>query len=197
MQTSQLEEKKVPQLKTFATDYNNYNTVGTERQQDFTFWSTDFMESNSSAVVVTGFGPFRQYLVNSSWEAVKELSKRGLGNNIDLRIMQLPVAYQKAKEQVFKIWTTLQPLVHLRLHLLRFSVLRQWKSSFHPCASIIPISNSRLSRKSITEHYIRNAETVWGGDRVRWITEGKNPEISPGKQKPIPQASRKKDNRET
>ncbi|KAF4804179.1 Pyroglutamyl-peptidase 1 [Turdus rufiventris] len=60
-----------------------------------------------------GFGPFRQYLVNSSWEAVKELSKRGLGENIDLRIMRLPVVYQKAKEQVCKIWTTLQPLVAL------------------------------------------------------------------------------------
>ncbi|OWK59372.1 Pyroglutamyl-peptidase 1 [Lonchura striata] len=71
------------------------------------------MDSNSNTVVVTGFGPFRQYLVNSSWEAVKELSKRGLGENINLRIMQLPVVYQKAKEQVCKIWTTLQPLVAL------------------------------------------------------------------------------------
>ncbi|XP_061302686.1 pyroglutamyl-peptidase 1-like protein [Pezoporus flaviventris] len=95
----------------------NYNTVGTERQQDSTFWSTDFMDSNSSTVVVTGFGPFRQYLVNPSWEAVKELSKRGLGNNTDLRIMQLPVAYRKAKEQVFKIWTTLQPLLTVHVGL--------------------------------------------------------------------------------
>ncbi|KAJ7402560.1 hypothetical protein BTVI_85260 [Pitangus sulphuratus] len=69
------------------------------------------MDSNSNTVVVTGFGPFRQYLVNSSWEAVKELSKRGLGENINLQVMQLPVVYQKAKEQVIKIWTTLQPLV--------------------------------------------------------------------------------------
>ncbi|XP_053934008.1 pyroglutamyl-peptidase 1-like protein isoform X1 [Cuculus canorus] len=69
------------------------------------------MDSSSNTVVVTGFGPFRQYLVNSSWEAVKELSKRGLGKNINLRIMQLPVVYQKAKEKVFMIWTTLQPWV--------------------------------------------------------------------------------------
>uniref|UniRef100_A0A8C9N0G3 Pyroglutamyl-peptidase I like n=1 Tax=Serinus canaria TaxID=9135 RepID=A0A8C9N0G3_SERCA len=48
----------------------------------------------------------------SSFEiSFPELSKRGLGENIDLQIMQLPVAYQKAKEQVCKIWTTLQPLV--------------------------------------------------------------------------------------
>ncbi|XP_009319766.1 PREDICTED: pyroglutamyl-peptidase 1-like isoform X2 [Pygoscelis adeliae] len=75
------------------------------------------MDSNSNTVVVTGFGPFRQYLVNSSWEAVKELSKRGLGKNIDLRIMQLPVVYQKAKEQVFMIWTTLQPLLTVHVGL--------------------------------------------------------------------------------
>lgn len=126
------------------------------------------MDSNSNIVVVTGFGPFRQYLVNSSWEAVKELSKRGLGKNIDLRIMQLPVVYQKAKEQIVRIWTTLHPIVHLRLHLLHFPVLRQWKSSFHPCASIIKVSNSRLSRKSITDNYLRNVKTVRGTEGVRW-----------------------------
>ncbi|XP_064525219.1 pyroglutamyl-peptidase 1-like protein [Pseudopipra pipra] len=75
------------------------------------------MGSNSNTVVVTGFGPFRQYLVNSSWEAVKELSKRGLGENIDLQVMQLPVVYQKAKEQVIKIWTTLQPLLTVHVGL--------------------------------------------------------------------------------
>ncbi|TFK13019.1 leucine-rich repeat and WD repeat-containing protein 1 [Platysternon megacephalum] len=69
------------------------------------------MDSNSNTVVVTGFGPFRQHLVNSSWEAVKVMSKLGLGENIDLHIMQLPVAYQKAKELVCKIWGTLQLLV--------------------------------------------------------------------------------------
>ncbi|KFZ62175.1 Pyroglutamyl-peptidase 1-like, partial [Antrostomus carolinensis] len=47
----------------------------------------------------------------------QELSKRGLGENIDLHIMQLPVVYQKAKEQVFKIWTTLQPLLTVHVGL--------------------------------------------------------------------------------
>uniref|UniRef100_A0A674GW35 Pyroglutamyl-peptidase I like n=1 Tax=Taeniopygia guttata TaxID=59729 RepID=A0A674GW35_TAEGU len=48
---------------------------------------------------------------------LKELSKRGLGENINLRIMQLPVVYQKAKEQVCKIWTTLQPLLTVHVGL--------------------------------------------------------------------------------
>ncbi|KFQ03423.1 Pyroglutamyl-peptidase 1-like, partial [Haliaeetus albicilla] len=47
----------------------------------------------------------------------QELSKRGLGKNIDLHIMQLPVVYQKAKEQVFKIWKTLQPLLTVHVGL--------------------------------------------------------------------------------
>uniref|UniRef100_A0A8C6ZDB1 Pyroglutamyl-peptidase I like n=1 Tax=Nothoprocta perdicaria TaxID=30464 RepID=A0A8C6ZDB1_NOTPE len=46
-----------------------------------------------------------------------ELSKQGLGKNIDLHIMQLPVVYQKAKEQVLKIWTTLQPLLAVHVGL--------------------------------------------------------------------------------
>ncbi|XP_044835643.1 pyroglutamyl-peptidase 1-like protein [Mauremys mutica] len=75
------------------------------------------MDSNSNTVVVTGFGPFRQHLVNSSWEAVKEMSKLGLGENIDLHIMQLPVAYQKAKDLICKIWGTLQPLLTVHIGL--------------------------------------------------------------------------------
>nr|XP_032638924.1 pyroglutamyl-peptidase 1-like protein [Chelonoidis abingdonii] len=80
------------------------------------------MDSNSNTVVVTGFGPFRQHLVNSSWEAVKEMSKLGLGENIDLHIMQLPVAYQKAKDLICKIWGTLQPLV-CHFHFLLFTLV--------------------------------------------------------------------------
>ncbi|XP_034640853.1 pyroglutamyl-peptidase 1-like protein isoform X2 [Trachemys scripta elegans] len=75
------------------------------------------MDSNSNTVVVTGFGPFRQHLINSSWEAVKEMSKLGLGENIDLHIMQLPASYQKAKELVCKIWGTPQPLLTVHIGL--------------------------------------------------------------------------------
>ncbi|XP_054858144.1 pyroglutamyl-peptidase 1-like protein [Eublepharis macularius] len=73
------------------------------------------MDVSSKTVVVTGFGPFRQHLVNSSWEAVKELSKLGLGSEVNLHIAELPVAYQKAKELVCEIWATLQP--HLVIHV--------------------------------------------------------------------------------
>ncbi|XP_062998727.1 pyroglutamyl-peptidase 1-like protein [Elgaria multicarinata webbii] len=73
--------------------------------------------SSSTVVVVTGFGPFRQHLVNSSWEATKELSKLGLGNDVDLHIIELPVVYQKAKEIVCKAWSSFQPqlMIHIGL----------------------------------------------------------------------------------
>ncbi|XP_060611631.2 pyroglutamyl-peptidase 1-like protein isoform X2 [Anolis sagrei] len=75
------------------------------------------MDISSNTVVVTGFGPFRQHLVNSSWEAAKELLKLGLGNDVDLHIIELPVVYQKAKEMVCKAWATLNPqlMIHLGL----------------------------------------------------------------------------------
>uniref|UniRef100_A0A452J775 Uncharacterized protein n=1 Tax=Gopherus agassizii TaxID=38772 RepID=A0A452J775_9SAUR len=45
------------------------------------------------------------------------MSKLGLGENIDLHIMQLPVAYQKAKDLICKIWGTLQPLLTVHVGL--------------------------------------------------------------------------------
>uniref|UniRef100_A0A2K6EHJ6 Uncharacterized protein n=1 Tax=Propithecus coquereli TaxID=379532 RepID=A0A2K6EHJ6_PROCO len=69
------------------------------------------MDSQPGCVVVTGFGPFRQHLVNSSWEAVKELSQLGLGSDVELelRTLQLPVDYREARRRVTRIWEELQP----------------------------------------------------------------------------------------
>ncbi|KAM4678390.1 pyroglutamyl-peptidase 1-like protein [Discoglossus pictus] len=66
-------------------------------------------ESSSNLVVVTGFGPYRNYIVNSSWQAVKELSKLGLGENVELQVMEFPVMYSEVKKRVSRIWTDLQP----------------------------------------------------------------------------------------
>lgn len=46
-----LKKKKV---KNFATDTWIKILFGTEGQEDFTFWSIDFMDSDSNTVVVTG-----------------------------------------------------------------------------------------------------------------------------------------------
>ncbi|KAI4875815.1 hypothetical protein NFI96_017142 [Prochilodus magdalenae] len=38
------------------------------------------------------FGPFRQYLVNASWEAAEGLKRAGLGEGIEICIAEIPVA---------------------------------------------------------------------------------------------------------
>ncbi|XP_006004166.1 pyroglutamyl-peptidase 1 isoform X2 [Latimeria chalumnae] len=87
------------------------------------------MDSNSKIIVVTGFGPFRQHTVNPSWEAVKELKKLGLSNNIELHTIELPVSYKKAKEKVIGIWETLKPQLAVHVGLApssKFIVLEQY-----------------------------------------------------------------------
>uniref|UniRef100_A0A667GIC8 Pyroglutamyl-peptidase I like n=1 Tax=Lynx canadensis TaxID=61383 RepID=A0A667GIC8_LYNCA len=77
------------------------------------------MDSQSSCVMATCFGPFRQHLVNSSWEAVKELSKLGPNSRreVGLRVLQRPVDYREVTQRVTRIWEDLQPqlVVHIEL----------------------------------------------------------------------------------
>ncbi|KAM4040046.1 pyroglutamyl-peptidase 1-like protein isoform 1-T2 [Anomaloglossus baeobatrachus] len=70
------------------------------------------MASNSNTpnlIVVTGFGPYRNHVINSSWEAVKELEKIGIDDNVELKILQLPVHYSEVEKKIKWIWTELQP----------------------------------------------------------------------------------------
>nr|XP_025858550.1 pyroglutamyl-peptidase 1-like protein [Vulpes vulpes] len=81
------------------------------------------------------FGPFRQHLVNSSWEAVKELSKLGLnsGMEVELRILQLPVDYREVKQRVTRIWEDLQPqlAVHVGLDASAKAILLERRAKNH------------------------------------------------------------------
>ncbi|KAM4749040.1 pyroglutamyl-peptidase 1-like protein [Rhinophrynus dorsalis] len=79
------------------------------------------MTSTSSHVVVTGFGPYKNYIVNSSWEAVKELSRLGLGENVKLHIMELPVIYSEVMKRVNQIWTELQPQLSVHVGMVSSS----------------------------------------------------------------------------
>ncbi|XP_047451410.1 pyroglutamyl-peptidase 1 isoform X2 [Mugil cephalus] len=74
------------------------------------------MDKNDT-VVVTGFGPFRQFLVNPSWKAAQGLKLVGLGERIDVYIKELPVSYVKTQRIVAELWQTLHPkfVVHLGL----------------------------------------------------------------------------------
>ncbi|XP_078063389.1 pyroglutamyl-peptidase 1 isoform X2 [Mustelus asterias] len=67
------------------------------------------MDSGSPLVLLTGFGPFRQYIRNPSWAAVQELKELGLGENIRVETVELPVHYHRTRELVTRMWETQHP----------------------------------------------------------------------------------------
>lgn len=64
-------------------------------------------------VVVTGFGPFRDYCVNASWEVAKLLPKTGIADelNINLVTLNIPVSYSDVDQIVPKLWDEYKPTV--------------------------------------------------------------------------------------
>ncbi|XP_048023745.1 pyroglutamyl-peptidase 1 isoform X2 [Megalobrama amblycephala] len=73
------------------------------------------MDTTSEIVVVTGFAPFRQYVVNPSWEAAKGLKMEGLALGIDVHIMEIPVSYAKSQQVLDHILQTVTPKVVIHL----------------------------------------------------------------------------------
>jgi len=66
-------------------------------------------------VLVTGFGPFATHTVNASWESVNELSKEGLGDEINLITVEIPVEYETVTKQIPELWSQYKP--HLMVHV--------------------------------------------------------------------------------
>lgn len=62
-------------------------------------------------VVVTGFGVFRSYSSNPSWEAVSRLQPidQSRSPGIELVKIQVPVVYEAAEREVARIWEQYQP----------------------------------------------------------------------------------------
>ncbi|XP_041794585.1 pyroglutamyl-peptidase 1 [Chelmon rostratus] len=77
--------------------------------------------NGSETVVVTGFGPYRQFLVNPSWTAAQGLKVVGLGERIDVYIKEVPVSYVKTQQIIADIWQTLHPKFAVHLGLARGS----------------------------------------------------------------------------
>ncbi|XP_029697250.1 pyroglutamyl-peptidase 1 [Takifugu rubripes] len=75
----------------------------------------DFAMSGCEIVVVTGFGPFRQFFVNLSWEAAQGLQLVGLGDPTVIYVKELPVSYVKAQQIIAEIWRSLRPKFVLHL----------------------------------------------------------------------------------
>ena len=47
--------------------------------------------------------------MNASWETVKELSRIGFGDSIDLIIYEIPVEYDTVKKKVPEFWEKHSP----------------------------------------------------------------------------------------
>ncbi|XP_059768568.1 pyroglutamyl-peptidase 1-like protein isoform X2 [Balaenoptera ricei] len=150
------------------------------------------MDSQSSCVVVTGFGPFRQHLVNSSWEAVKELSKLGLGSDmeVELQILQLPVDYREVKQRVTRIWEDLQPqlVVHVGMDPAAKAIFleqcgKNWGygdadiRGFHPeCGVCLPdgpeVIASGVSMKAVSRSaVVEGVEVAFSRDAGRYVCD--------------------------
>ena len=60
--------------------------------------------------MLLGFGPFASHKVNASWVAVKELVETGgLGEDINLITLEIPVAYDDVIIRVPDIWKSYEP----------------------------------------------------------------------------------------
>lgn len=66
-----------------------------------------------STVVVTGFGIFRDYEVNPSWEVARKLPETGIAEelNINLVTVNVPVSYEDVDQTVPKLWAQHNPAV--------------------------------------------------------------------------------------
>jgi pyroglutamyl-peptidase len=68
-------------------------------------------------VLLTGFGPFRDHVVNSSWQSVRRIPDRGikLPSNIQtntpvhLMVYELPVIYTTIAKVIPELWKKHQP----------------------------------------------------------------------------------------
>ncbi|XP_030608142.1 pyroglutamyl-peptidase 1-like [Archocentrus centrarchus] len=71
--------------------------------------------ASKKKIVVTGFEPFAEHAVNSSWVAVQELERLGLGEAVDLYVCEVPVEYQAVQSLLPSLWKEHQPqlVVHV------------------------------------------------------------------------------------
>lgn len=70
-------------------------------------------DTNQKVILVTGFGPFREHLVNASWEAVKQLPN--VIDDCDVVKLEIPVTYEHVESKIPSMWRELDPVVSLWL----------------------------------------------------------------------------------
>ncbi|KAJ9590147.1 hypothetical protein L9F63_016732 [Diploptera punctata] len=70
------------------------------------------MSMKEETVVVTGFGPFGEHKVNSSWECVKLLPTLNIEElGVKLVIKQIPVSYEYIDDNVPALWKEHNPIL--------------------------------------------------------------------------------------
>ncbi|XP_011474452.1 pyroglutamyl-peptidase 1-like [Oryzias latipes] len=77
--------------------------------------------NDRDTVVVTGFGPFKEFLVNPSWKAAQALKEAGLGEKFEVHSMEVPVSYVKTQQIITELWQSLKPKFAVHLGIARGS----------------------------------------------------------------------------
>ena len=90
-------------------------------------------------ILLTGYGPFADHKVNSSWVVVQELQSMGVvhqGHSIPLVIKEIPVIYDAVHEEVPKLWSEHKPRLCIHTGVSHYTELKieQYarNSVFHP-----------------------------------------------------------------
>ncbi|XP_029341895.1 pyroglutamyl-peptidase 1-like isoform X1 [Acyrthosiphon pisum] len=105
-------------------------------------------------VVVTGFGLFRDYIVNASWEVARVLPETGIAEelNINLVTVNIPVSYKDVDQIVPTLWVQHEPalMVHLGVSHLAKTLTVELVANGHgycglkmECADELDICTSR------------------------------------------------------
>lgn len=70
--------------------------------------------------MVTGFGPFKNYKINASWEAVKLLPSMNIEEEFGIKLIihEIPVTYGYVTENVPVLWRVHNPMVCILFGLL-------------------------------------------------------------------------------
>ncbi|XP_034172373.1 pyroglutamyl-peptidase 1 [Osmia lignaria lignaria] len=74
---------------------------------------------SKNTVLITGFGPFSNHIVNASWEAVKELNKLCATSkelkNVEVIVKEMSVSYEDVDTYVPKLWEEYKPTLVLHV----------------------------------------------------------------------------------
>jgi hypothetical protein len=100
-----------------------------------------FVSFSEDTVVVTGFGPFGNYKINASWEAVKLLPSMNIEEEFGVKLIihEIPVMYEYVAEKVPVLWEVHNPMVCIHFGFLT-DLCRTFKSMallnlYWPCTT--------------------------------------------------------------